>query len=312
MFVSATPSKGSYASGSGLWSVGTVTPTTPQTLQLTATVVSASAQTNTTAISHSDQFDGHTDNNSASATETPQQADLGIAKRVNDPTPNVGDLVRFTVTVSDEGPSAATNVQVSDHLPAGLSLVSATPSQGTYASGSGLWSVGTVTRTTPQTLQLTARVDSPSAQTNTAAISHSDQFDPHTDKNSASATENPQQADLAIAKMVDDPTPNVGDTVTFMVVLSNGGPSAATGVAVVDVLPIGFVSVSAKPSQGTYSSSSGLWTVGTVKQKKTVTLRVVATVVSPNPQTNTATISNADVFDPNTFNNTGSATVVPQ
>jgi hypothetical protein len=43
-----------------------------------------------------------------------------------------------------------------------------------------------------------------------------------------------------------------------------------------------------------------------------VTLRVVATVVSPNPTTNAATISSADQFDPNVSNNTGSATVVPQ
>jgi hypothetical protein len=59
-------------------------------------------------------------------------------------------------------------------------------------------------------------------------------------------------------------------------------------------------------------SGSGQWTVGTVKKKKTVTLGVVATVDSPNPQTNTATIGNADQFDPNTFNNTDSAAVVPQ
>ena len=70
--------------------------------------------------------------------------------------------------------------------------------------------------------------------------------------------------------------------------------------------------MSAKPSQGTYSSGNGVWTVGTVKKKKTVTLRVVATVVSPNPQTNTATISNADQFDPNIFNNTDSVIVYPQ
>ena len=75
--------------------------------------------------------------------------------------------------------------------------------------------------------------------------------------------------------------------------------------------------MSAKPSQGTFSSGSGLWTVGTVKRKKKkkkkmVTLRVVATVVSPNPKTNTATMGNADQFDPNTFSNTDSVTVVPQ
>jgi uncharacterized repeat protein (TIGR01451 family) len=313
-FVFAVPSQGSYDPASGLWTVGAVTTTTPQTLQVGAVVVSPKARKNKAKISHADQVDPHKSNNSASATETPQQADLRLAKTVSNPTPNVGDAVVFTVTLSNKGPDAATNVQVSDLLPAGLSFVSATPSQGVYDSGSGLWTVGTVTLNTPQTLQLIATVVSLSARTNTATISHADQFDRRTRNNIASATETPQQADLAIAKTVDDPTPNVGDTVTFTVALSDNGPSAATGVGVFDLLPAGLVFVSAKPSQGTYSSGSGLWTVGTVKKKKkkTVTLRVVASVVSPNPQTNTATIGNADQFDPNTFNNTGSVTVVPQ
>ena len=292
--------------------VGGVTTITPQTLQVGAVVVSPKARKNKAKISHADQVDPHKSNNSASATETPQQADLGLAETVSNPTPNLGDAVAFTVTLSNKGPDAATSVQVSDLLPAGLAFVSATPSQGVYDPGSGQWTVGTVTSTTPQTLQLIATVVSPGARTNTAAISHADQFDRRTRNNIAAATETPQQADLAIAKRVDDQTPSVGNTVTFTVALSDNGPSAATGVGVSDLLPAGLVFVSAKPSQGTYSSGSGLWTVGTVKKKKTVTLRVVATVVSPNPKTNTATIVNADQFDPNTFNNAGSVTIVPQ
>ena len=311
-FVFANPSQGSYDPASGLWDVGSVSAGASQTLLVGATVVSPKRQKNKAKISHADQVDPHKSNNSASATETPQQADLGLAKTVSNPTPNVGDMVAFTITLSNKGPNAATNVQVSDPFPAGLTLMLATPSQGVYDSGSGLWTVGTVTSTTQQTLQLIATVVSPIARTNTAAISHADQFDRKTRNNSAGATETPQQADLAIAKIVDDSTPTVGDTVTFTVALSNNGPSAATSVGVFDLLPAGLTFVSAKPSQGTYSSGSGVWTVGTVKKKKTVALRVVATVVSPNPQTNMATISNSDQFDPNTFNNAGSVTIVPQ
>ena len=40
-FVSATTSQGSYAAGTGVWTVGTVTTATPATLAITATVVSA-------------------------------------------------------------------------------------------------------------------------------------------------------------------------------------------------------------------------------------------------------------------------------
>jgi len=49
-----------------------VTPATPQTLVLQATVASSSSQTNTASINHSDQFDPNTSNNSASATITPR------------------------------------------------------------------------------------------------------------------------------------------------------------------------------------------------------------------------------------------------
>src|SRR5438105_2681829 len=178
----------------------------------------------------------------ASASETPQQAELAVTKTVNNASPNIGDTITFTVTlsdlapnaasnvvvhyplpagpapastapnvgdiitftvqVSDLGPSSATNVQVSDLLPAGLSLVSSTPSQGSYNGGTGVWTVGTLATATPQTLQIVARVTSANAQTNTAAVSRADQFDPNSANNSASAGETPEQADLAITKTV--------------------------------------------------------------------------------------------------------------
>ena len=67
-----------------------------------------------------------------------------LSKTVSNPTPNVGDTITFTVTLSNTGPNTATNVQVTDVLPAGLTFVSATASQGTYDSATGVWTVGTV------------------------------------------------------------------------------------------------------------------------------------------------------------------------
>src|SRR5207302_272489 len=251
-----------------------------------AQVISPNAQTNTASVSHADQFDPNSGNNSGSATETPQRADLAVLKTVSNASPNVGDTITFTITLSDNGPNSATNVQATDTLPAGLSFVSANPSQGAYNNTTGLWTVGTVTTAASQTLQILAKVVSPSAQTNTAAISRADQFDPNLNNNSASATETPQQADLAVTKAVNNSTPNVGDSITFTVTLADNGPNSATSVQVTDLLPAGLTFVSATPSQGSYVSGTGVWTVGTVTTTTSQSLQILATVTSPNTQTN--------------------------
>ena len=105
-------------------------------------------------------------------------------------------------------------------------------------------------------------------------------------------------SDLALSKSVSDPTPNVGDQVTFTVTLTNDGPDPATGVAVTDLLPAGLTFVSATPSQGTYDPGTGVWTVGGARRRRSGDAALVATVVSPAPRTNTATVSAADQFDP--------------
>src|SRR5262249_11510788 len=148
----------------------------PRTLTITATVDTETPLTNTAMVSHSDQSDPNTANNSSTVLETPQQADLGVTKTVSNTSPNVGSQITFTVILTNHGPNTATDVQVTALLPTGLTSVSATASQGTYDSGTGLWDIGTVTTTTPQTLAIVATVVDPNAQTNTATISASDQF----------------------------------------------------------------------------------------------------------------------------------------
>src|SRR5262249_46435747 len=155
---------------------------------------------NTASVSHADQFDPNTANNSDTASTNPLEADLALAKTVSDDTPNIGDTVTFTVTLTDIGPADATGVQVTDLLPAGLSLVNSNPSQGSYDSTTGAWTVGSLPKGSPVTLTLQARVVSPDAQTNTASINHSDQFDPNPTNDSASATETPLHADLSLTK----------------------------------------------------------------------------------------------------------------
>ncbi len=312
VLISASTSVGNYDGGTGVWTVGNEPIGTSQTLQITARVTSPDDATNRAAITHADQFDPNPGNNTATATQTPQQADLALTKTVNDTTPNVGDTITYTITLSNNGPDPATSTQVTDPLASGLTFVSDTPSQGTYDSGTGLWSVGTVNVGSPATLLIQATVVSAESQTNTATITHADQFDPNPGNNTATATQTPQQADLALTKTVNDTTPNVGDTITYTITLSNNGPDPATSTQVTDPLASGLTFVSDTPSQGTYDSGTGLWSVGTVNVGSPATLLIQATVVSAESQTNTATITHADQFDPNPGNNTATAPDSPQ
>jgi uncharacterized repeat protein (TIGR01451 family) len=286
-----------------------VTTATPQTLSIQARVDSSPPLTNTATISHSNQDDPDQTNNTASAVVGAPSADLALAKAVAPAAANLGNVVTFTVTLTNNGPSVASGVQVSDVLPAGLSFVSATPSQGTFNSSTGLWSVGIVTVSAPQTLAIRAALMVPAARTNTATISHSDQPDPVTANNNASAELRLASADLGLTKSASTTTPNVGDSVTFTVTLRNVGPDDATGVAVSDALPAGLTFVSAAPSQGTFNSVLGLWFVGNVPAGTQRTLQIVASVGSTSALTNTASIAHSDQSDPVGGNNTASVTL---
>lgn len=74
-------------------------------------------------------------------------ADLEVTKTVSDQSPltpyNPGDSIQYVVTVNNTGPDTATNVQLTDVLPAGVTFTNAT-GNGTYNSTTGVWTIGSV------------------------------------------------------------------------------------------------------------------------------------------------------------------------
>ena len=228
---------------------------------------------------------------------TPQQADLALSKVVDNPTPSVGDTITFTVTLADQGPDAATNVVVTDLLPAGLVFVSATPSQGSYDGATGVWSVGTVTPATPQTLTITARVAGTAAQTNVATIGGVDQFDPDPADNTARVTVTagvivtPQPFDLALTGTVSNAAPGVGDTITYTLRVTNAGPGPAPGVTVVDTLPAGVSFVSASVPPASQAGGRLVFDLGTLAAGSSATIDIVVVVQASGTLVNQAVVS---------------------
>lgn len=140
-------------------------------------------------------------------------ADLSVAKTVDISMPPVGSNVVFTITVSNAGPDQATNVKVTDLLPAGYSFVSYVASQGAYVSGTGVWTVGTVNFPGSANLQITATANASGPFTNTAEVTASDLFDPDSTPNNGVPLEDDQAASTPV------PTINGLPVATFADVL---------------------------------------------------------------------------------------------
>ncbi len=198
-------------------------------------------------------------NNTATAIAPVTQADIGLTKTVDDPTPNVGSNVHFVVTATNHGPGDATGVQVTDQLPATLTFVSATQSQGTYYPATGLWDIGSLGNGASAILQVTATVTRSGPITNTATKTAADQPDTNVANDTASATVNGQEADVGVTKTVDQPTPQIQSHVAFTVTATNHGPSDATGLQVGDPLPTGLTLVSRSVRRPTCRSKSAFW-----------------------------------------------------
>ena len=248
-------------------------------------------------------------NNTATDTDTlVAQADLAITKTVDNPSPTVGSNVTFTLTATNNGPSAATGVQVTDPLPAGLTYVSDTGA-GSYVSGTGVWTVGSLASAGSASLQIVATVTRSGAIVNQATKTAQGEADPNPSNNIAVVGLNaPALADIQVNKTADNATPVLGSDVTFTVTARNAGPSNATGVVLTDLLPASLAYVS-DTGAGAYVPGTGLWTIGALANGATATLQVVATVNSPAAITNTATKTGETESDLNTANDSSSVTL---
>ncbi len=319
-FVSASATQGSFNSGTGVWTVGSIAPDGQADLNLTVTVnLGTVGMTirNTATVTALDQPDPDLSNNSDWEDITVFTADMALTKTVNDTTPDVGQQITYTLWFINNMPVTATSVEVTDSLPSEVGFVSSAPDQGSYDSGTGVWTVGSVSSGTSVRLQITVQVlPAASGQTlpNTASITFADQSDsnPANDSDSATIIVPVAESELALTKSVSNPTPSEGAIVTYVIAVRNNGPSTATSVEVTDVLPTEVTFLSASTSLGTYDSGTGIWTVGTLGNGVQHQLTINATVNSGTiglTIPNTATITNFDLTDPNLANNSQSVDI---
>jgi uncharacterized repeat protein (TIGR01451 family) len=100
-----------------------------------------------------------------------------------------------------------------------------------------------------------------------------------------------------------DSNPEIGDTVTFLIEVTNNGPAPATGVTLTDVIPAGLTPTAnnGTVTTGNYNAATGLWTLGTIASGATESLTIEGVVEASSagqPLTNTTTKAEGDQSDP--------------
>jgi uncharacterized repeat protein (TIGR01451 family) len=267
-------------------------------------------------------------NNTATANTTVQvMADLAITKS-DSPDPVIaGNNLTYTINLTNNGPSDASTVSVSDTVPTGTTFVSAMVTSGSgwavNTAGPIVFSKATVVNGETATFQIVVKVNANVANgatiSNTANVT-STSSDGTTGNNSATATTTVQtQADLAVTKS-DSPDPvTAGTNLTYTINFANNGPSDAQTVTVTDAVPAGTTFVSAVVTTGVGWSTNLAGPI--VFSKATVAAgesAVFTMVVNVNANTaNGATITNSATAatattDPTPGNNTGTATTTVQ
>ena len=138
-FDSATPTQGtcSESSGTVTCALGTIADGADAGVEITVRPSGPGTLTNQAAVT-SDLADPDSADTTASAETTVRSvADLSLTKSDAPDPVLAGELLTYTLGVSNGGPRDATNTTLTDTLPAGVTFDSATPSQGTCSEASG-------------------------------------------------------------------------------------------------------------------------------------------------------------------------------
>lgn len=245
-----------------------------------------------------DPFEGN--NTSTVETQVTQLVDLVVDKTLSKSQPNIEEVVTFTVTVRNEGPSEATTVVVTDALPISMTYVShVAPGATTYDQSTGRWTIARLRVGAQRTLVLhAAAISTSGGQTLTnTAVAVADQPERTPADNTAFVTLVPQSADLRLTLRANPSPVLAGQPLAYTLLITNTGPTRAIGVVLTDTLPSGVVGVTlANPPGRTACERDGLnvtCVVGLMSSGQVLSYTVVITREQTGAITNLARVTSS-------------------
>ncbi len=246
-------------------------------------------------------------------TPTPAvSADLALVTSDGPDPVLVGRTLTYTLTATNLGPDIATDVRITDTLPASVVLVSA--SGGCSGTPKVTCALGSLAVGASATVTIEVTPAAGGQITNRARVS-TNEFDPDSTNNFATAVTTVDAAtDLALAisdspdplTSAPDPVTSSRQNVIYTLTVTNNGPSPATGVTVTDTLAANTAFFNASGGCRVTSRVVTCAVPGTLAPGGSAQVMIAAKPIATGEIRNTASVA-ANQADPNSDNNTASA-----
>ncbi len=260
--------------------------------------------------------DDSTNDTASTTTPVTTVADVSIDKTLLTDPLVPGQSAQYELVVTNDGPSSADSVVITDSVPVGLTITGTVTTQGSCTDDGISLTCTAGTVAAGGSVTVTVNVDVASDVTgdivNTATVD-STITDPDPSNNSDTTTDAPvPSADLVITKTTATGALVPGRDVDYVLSVDNAGPSDAHDVVVTDVMPAGLTATAAVPSQGTCDIVGDTVTCdgGSLAAGASFTISISADIDPgvAGSVTNTASVESTTTSDPDDTNN--SSTVI--
>ena len=326
-FVSSTPGSCAELVGAGIrtvtCSLGTLATNISSTViilvDVPSTTTNGTILTNAATVTATEVDPNSGNSNATATTNVIRSSDLVVTKS-GAPDPVVaGTSLTYTLTTTNAGPSDATGVTVTDPLPVGVTLISATATQGSCTGGTTITcSLGELAANASTTVTIQVGVNSSTTGnvTNTASVVGNEPDPDDTNDNTTSVTTVNAEADLLVTEAGPPDPVTSSTTLSYAVNVTNNGPSDATVVTLTDTLPDGVAYATSTPSTTACAESGGmvtcsLGTLGTLGAGDTASLIIQVNLGQTTTGfiTNTVTVA-SNTTDPDLSDNTATQVTV--
>ena len=296
---------GDYSSSSGIWNVGTLQKGEKTILNIRCIVNGTGLIENFASVNASEFDYDETNNNDSEWIAVDPSSDLAIVKTVNASNVDYNDLVRWTLTISNNGPDIARNVRVVDLLPDGFAYVESIVSKGTYSDD--VFSIEFIGVGESVTIEIVTLVENTGEFTNYANVtSDNHDYDLTNNEDEETIFVNPA-VDLSVAKSVSDSNPKFGDIVIWTIEVVNNGPDVAHNVVISDLLPDSLIWIG-DDSSGDYNPITGILFIDELDVDEPFALDIECRVNATGLIQNNVSV-NASEYDYNMTNNIDNETV---